>query len=253
MATHADATTVPAAVEAHGHGHHGPASAHEALQHHFDNMEQQREAGALGMWVFIAQEVMFFGGAFLAYLIYRSAYPNAFAAASNHLNWKLGAFNTVVLIASSLTMALAVWAAQVGRARRTQVLFMALTALLGLTFLGVKVIEYGDKYRDGLIPIAGWFNPHFALPEGVSVQQYQMFYWIYFAMTGLHALHMVIGVAILLPIMWFAWRGRYSPEYHAPVENFGLYWHFVDIVWIFLFPLLYLLGANFGHGGSGGH
>ena len=239
-------------AEAVEHAHHGPEAAHEALAHHFDNLEQQREAGALGMWVFIAQEVMFFGGLFLAYLIYRMKYPEAFMAASNHLDWKIGTFNTAVLIASSLTMALAVWATQVGRARRTQVLFMGLTMLLGLVFLGVKVVEYTDKYRDGLIPLAGWFNPHFALPAGVTVQNFQMFYWIYFAMTGLHALHMIIGVAILIPIMWAAWRGRYSPEYHAPVENFGLYWHFVDIIWIFLFPLLYLLGVHF-HGAGGGH
>ena len=232
-------------------GHHGhDEAAHEALAHHFDNLEQQREAGALGMWVFIAQEVMFFGGLFLAYLIYRMKYPEAFMAASNHLDWKLGTVNTAVLITSSLTMALAVWATQVGRARRTQVLFMAVTMLLGLVFLGIKVVEYSTKYRDGLIPVAGWFNPHFQLPAGVTVQNFQMFYWIYFAMTGLHALHMIIGIAILLPIMWAAWRGRYSPEYHAPVELFGLYWHFVDIVWIFLFPLLYLLGVHFHAGGG---
>lgn len=225
--------------------------AHTALAHHFDNLEQQREAGALGMWVFIAQEVMFFGGLFLAYLVYRLQYPNAFAAASNHLDWRLGTFNTAVLIASSLTMALAVWATQVGKSRKTQVGFMVATAILGLTFLGVKAYEYAEKYHDGLIPIQGMFNPAqggIHMPAGVTEQQYQLFYWIYFAMTGLHALHMIIGVAILLPIMWWAWRGRYSPEYHAPVENFGLYWHFVDIIWIFLFPLLYLLGAHFGGG-----
>jgi len=230
--------------------HHAPESAHKALAHHFDNLEQQREAGQIGMWVFLVQEVMFFGGLFLVYLIYRTLYPEAFAAASNHLDWKLGAFNTVVLICSSLTMALAVWAAQIGRTRRTQVFFMALTALLGATFLGVKAFEYTTKYRDGLIPIRGWFIPsgdvHF--PASVALQNIQMFYWIYFAMTGLHALHMIIGIAILLPIMWRAWRGAYSPEYHAPVELFGLYWHFVDIVWIFLFPLLYLLGAHYGEG-----
>ncbi len=226
-------------------------AAHEALAHQFDNLEQQREATALGMWVFIAQEVMFFGGLFLCYLLYRTSYPQAFAAASNHLNWKLGTFNTAVLISSSLTMALAVWATQVGRTRRTQLLFLGLTALLGTVFLGVKVIEYTDKYHDGLIPIAGMFDPvghGIHMPAGVPVQHYQMFYWIYFAMTGLHALHMIIGIGILIPIMWAAWRGRYSPEYHAPVELFGLYWHFVDIIWIFLFPLLYLLGAHFGRG-----
>jgi len=244
LATHADA------VEAHGHGHE---SAHSALAHHFDNLEQQREAGALGMWVFIAQEVMFFGGLFLAYLIYRMKYPTAFMAASNHLDWKIGTFNTAVLITSSLTMALAVWATQVGRSRKVQVGFMAATVLLGLVFLGVKAYEYNDKYVHGLIPVAGLFNPEPKLVQewteaGVTVQNVQMFYWLYFAMTGLHALHMIIGVGIIAPIMWFAWRGRYSPEYHAPVENFGLYWHFVDIIWIFLFPLLYLLGVHFGKG-----
>ncbi len=241
MSTHAEA------VAADEHGHHG----HEALAHHFDNLEQQREAGALGMWVFIAQEVMFFGGLFLVYLVYRMKYPDAFAAASNHLNWKLGTFNTAVLIGSSLTMALAVWATQVGRSRKVQVAFMAATLFLGSVFLAVKAVEYTDKYHDGLIPFAGMFHPtenaHF--PPEVSIKNIQMFYWIYFAMTGLHALHMVIGIGILLPIMWAAWRGRYSPEYHAPVELFGLYWHFVDIVWIFLFPLLYLLGAHYGSGG----
>jgi len=237
------------AVE-HGHGH-APEAAHEALAHHFDNLEQQREAGVLGMWVFIAQEVMFFGGLFLAYLIYRMNYPRAFMAASNHLNWTIGTFNTAVLITSSLTMALAVWATQTGRKPKVQVAFMAATVLLGLTFLGVKAYEYNEKYRDGLIPIAGWFQPHAELVHnwtaaGVTVQNVQMFYWLYFAMTGLHALHMIIGIIIIAPIMWWAWRGRYSPEYHSPVENFGLYWHFVDIIWIFLFPLLYLLGAHFG-------
>ncbi len=232
-----------------GAEHGGEHAAHAALAHHFDNLEQQREAGTLGMWVFIAQEVMFFGGLFLAYLVYRMKYPDAFMAASNHLDWGLGAFNTVVLITSSLTMALAVWATQVGRAAKTQVLFMVLTVVLGLVFLGVKAYEYNEKYHSGLIPIAGWFDPvghGIPMPEGVTVGQYQMFYWIYFAMTGLHATHMIVGVGIIIPIMIAAWRGRYSPEYHAPVENFGLYWHFVDIVWIFLFPLLYLLGAHFG-------
>jgi cytochrome c oxidase subunit 3 len=230
---------------------HGEHAAHSALAHHFDNLEQQREAGALGMWVFIAQEVMFFGGLFLAYLVYRMTYPTAFAAASNHLSWPIGTFNTVVLITSSLTMALAVWSTQVGKAPKVQVTFMLLTVLLGLTFLGVKAYEYHDKYVDGLIPIAGFFDPvghGIHMPQGVTVGQYQMFYWLYFAMTGLHALHMIIGVLIITPIIWWARKGRYSPEYHAPVENFGLYWHFVDIVWIFLFPLLYLLGAHFaGH------
>jgi cytochrome c oxidase subunit 3 len=244
------ATDAEAIEQAHGHA---PEAAHSALAHQFDNLEQQREAGTLGMWVFIAQEVMFFGGLFLAYLIYRMTYPNAFMAASNHLNWRIGAFNTAVLITSSLTMALAVWATQAGRAPKVQVAFMLATVLLGLTFLGVKAYEYHEKYVDGLIPAAGWFNPPAELlrqwaEAGVTVQNVQMFFWLYFAMTGLHALHMIVGVIIITPIIYWAWHGRYSPEYHSPVENFGLYWHFVDIIWIFLFPLLYLLGAHFGKG-----
>ncbi|MCA1592690.1 MAG: cytochrome c oxidase subunit 3 family protein [Acidobacteria bacterium] len=237
------------------HGEHAEhAAAHNALQHHFDNLEQQREATTLGMWVFIAQEVMFFGGLFLAYLVYRTRDPVAFAAASNHLNWKIGAFNTAVLIGSSLTMALAVWATQVGRSPKVQVFFLGLTVLLGATFLGVKAYEYHDKYVDGLIPVASLYHPDAHLigqwaASGVSPQHAQMFFWLYFAMTGLHALHMIIGVGIITPIIIAAWRGRYGPEYHSPVELFGLYWHFVDIIWIFLFPLLYLLGAHF----AGGH
>ncbi|HYN85895.1 MAG TPA: cytochrome c oxidase subunit 3 family protein [Pyrinomonadaceae bacterium] len=248
MATHADTAgvhTTPAQHEA----------AQSALAHHFDNMEQQKAATTMGMWLFLVQEVMFFGGLFLAYAVYRALYPQAWAAGSSHLNWKLGGFNTVVLICSSLTMALAVWAAQAGRPRKTQVLFLVLTAVLGLTFLGVKAVEYADKYQDGLIPFAGWFSPtdphtrELFTTHGATLQNVQMFYWIYFAMTGLHALHMIIGIAIIIPIIWAAWREKYSPEYYAPVELFGLYWHFVDIVWIFLFPLLYLLGAHL----AGGH
>ena len=224
-------------------------SAHSALAHHFDNMEQQREAGNLGMWVFLAQEVMFFGGLFLVYTLYRSSYPEAFAAASNHLNWQLGALNTVVLIVSSLTMALAVYFAQTG-ARRAQVVALIATMILGTAFLVVKAIEYYDKYKDHLIPVAGMFRWEGALPPGVETQHVQMFYWIYFAMTGLHALHMIIGLGIMAWLVYHAWRGRFTPEYHAPVEISGLYWHFVDIVWIFLFPLLYLLGRHLEAGGG---
>ncbi len=216
------------------------------LAHHFDNMEQQREASTLGMWVFLVTEIMFFGGLFLAYTLYRSKYPEAFMVASNHLDWRLGAFNTVVLIVSSLTMALAVWATQIGKTSRTQLIFLGLTALLGMTFLGVKAYEYHEKYVDHLIPVRGFFHWESALPNNVTEDKVQMFYFIYFAMTGLHALHMVIGLGLIAVIMFWAWRRRFSPEYYAPVEIFGLYWHFVDIVWIFLFPLLYLLGAHYG-------
>ena len=230
------------------------AATHSALQHHFENMEQQREAGTLGMWVFLVTEIMFFGGMFLAYTLYRYKYPEAFAVASNHLDIKLGGINTAVLIVSSFTMAMAVFSTQVGK-KRNSIIFLLMTMALGLTFLGIKAIEYHDKYRDSLIPgtlIPGRpFNPsphELHLPPGMPIGNVELFYWIYFAMTGMHALHMIIGVGILTVITILAVRGRFSPEYHAPVEISGLYWHFVDIVWIFLFPLLYLLGRHLeGH------
>ena len=226
-------------------------ASHPALQHHFENMEQQREAGTLGMWVFLVTEIMFFGGMFLAYTLYRSKYPEAFASASNHLSLPLGAVNTVVLILSSLTMALAVYSAQTGK-RRGQVICLVLTLILGMTFLGIKAVEYHDKYVDRLIPgrliPSRPFDPASVhLLEGAQAKNVEMFYWIYFAMTGMHAIHMIIGVGLLSVILFFAARGRYDPEYHAPVEISGLYWHFVDIIWIFLFPLLYLLGRHLEH------
>ena len=244
------------ATTQHVHGH-------RSLQHHFENMEQQREAGTLGMWVFLVTEIMFFGGMFLAYTLYRNAYPASFAPASNHLDITLGAFNTGVLILSSFTMAMAVYFTQVGK-QRPQVLCLVLTLLLGLTFLGVKAVEYHDKYEDHLIPgrlIPGNpFNPavqeegqavnqhNLHLLPGATVKQVELFYWIYFARTGMHALHMIIGAGLLTFLIIFSLKGRYDPEYHSPVEVVGLYWHFVDIVWIFLFPLLYLLGRHMLHG-----
>ena len=210
-------------------------STHPDLAHHFDSMAQQREASSLGMWVFLVTEIMFFGGMFTAYMVYRTYYPGAFAGASHHLNIVLGGINTAVLICSSLTMALAVLGSQVGN-RKMLAGFLVLTILLGLTFLGIKAVEYHHKFEEHLVP-----GPNFRYPEGQHAQQMQLFFSIYFAMTGMHALHMVIGVVALSVLLWFGLQGRYTPEYHAPVELTGLYWHFVDIVWIFLFPLLYLI------------
>jgi cytochrome c oxidase subunit 3 len=242
-------------LDAHDAHHGGDAAAtehaHSNLAHHFDNLEQQREAGSLGMWLFLVTEIMFFGGLFTGYIIYRMQHPQAFAIASSTLDWKLGALNTVVLIVSSLTMALAVYFAQMG-SRRSQIIFLVLTMLLGAVFLVVKGFEYADKFEHHHFPGLN-FQWNEAVPAGVSTHHIQMFYWIYFAMTGLHALHMIIGIGAMLFLIFYAYRGRYTPEYHAPVELTGLYWHFVDIVWIFLFPLLYLLGAHLTQGGGGGH
>lgn len=285
-------------------------------------MKQQEESVSIGMWMFLVQEIMFFGGMFTAYLVFRSRYPMAFAAGSNHLDAFLGGLNTLVLIVSSLTMALTVYYAQKGN-RNMQVILIVLTMLFGTVFLGVKAVEYTDKYNHGLIPVAGWnkrvradaapehkaalvlpfetvasaaetapgaephkyVNPHgefqwieydlirhtideqakepnvqhltqsekngyFSngqLDENKFRDKVRIFFWIYFVMTGLHALHMIVGLGLMTWLLWKAWKNTYNAEYYMPVEMSGLYWHFVDIVWIFLFPLLYLLGRHFIH------
>jgi len=214
------------------------------LAHQFEDLDQQLDATSFGMWLFLVNEIMFFGGLFAGYALYRSQMPAGFEAASNHLDIFLGGFNTVVLIGSSLTMALGVRSAQLGRNIWVRNWLIA-TLFLGLVFLGVKVIEYSAKYRDHLIPGANFQWPDPALAQGA-----QMFYVFYFAMTGMHALHMVVGAGLLLYFIRQAQQGRYHAHYFGPIENMGLYWHFVDIVWIFLFPLLYLLGLAF-HGGGG--
>ncbi len=300
-------------------------------------MGQQEESVTIGMWMFLVQEIMFFGGLFTAYLVFRSRYPLAFAEASNHLDAFWGGLNTLVLIVSSLTMALTVFYAQRGN-RNLQVIMIVLTMFFGTVFLGVKVIEYTDKYNSGLVPVTGlnkktprvveqaeavhrmddgpvappkegavsqkfvlpfetrayaaadpsgkqYVNPRgeFQWNYGSHVVDYglkkeketgkkylteserigyfsngifdpnkyrdkiRIFYYIYFVMTGLHALHMIVGLGLMTWLLYKAWRGTYNAEYYMPVEMSGLYWHFVDIVWIFLFPLLYLLGRHFLH------
>jgi len=208
-----------------------------ALREQFDTEAQQKDASTLGMWIFLITEVMFFGGMFLAYTIYRSTYSHIFALASSSLNVYIGCANTVVLLTSSLTMVLAVRAAQLGK-RRAIIAFLILTLLLGGVFLGVKAYEWNEKFVEHHIPGTSFHM------EGVPQElqgRAQLFFSLYFAMTGLHALHMVIGLGIFSFLTYKAWKGAYSPTYHTPIEIGGLYWHFVDIVWIYLFPLLYLI------------
>ena len=229
----------PVAIHPPGHGH---TPHHPYLQHHFDSMPQQAEASTLGMWVFLVTEIMFFGGLFMAYLVYRWQSPMGFQEASHHLDIFWGALNTALLIISSLTMALAVRAAQTSQPAMTQVKWLVATMILGTGFLGIKVIEYTDKFTHHLVP-----GPNFQW-TGLYPKPAEQFYSLYFAMTGLHALHMIIGIGIMLVITWMAWRKTFDTEYYTPVEVAGLYWHFVDIVWIFLFPLLYLIGRHFTPG-----
>ena len=221
---------------------HAPHAHHPKLQHHFDDMDQQLEASTLGMWVFLVTEIMFFGGLFMAYLMYRWANPSAFQEASAHLNKGWGAANTIILIVSSLTMAMAVRSAQMSAKPKTQVAWLLATMVFGTAFLGVKYVEYSDKFHHNLVP-----GPHFEWP-GQYPAGAEIFYSLYFCMTGLHAIHMIIGLGIMAVIAVMAWRGTFDARYYTPVEVGGLYWHFVDIVWIFLFPLLYLIGAHYGAG-----
>ena len=207
------------------------------LAHHFDDLEQQHAAGSLGMWLFLVTEILFFGGLFAGYTVYRWQYPAAFAQASHEADLVLGTINTVVLIGSSLTMAMAVHYAQLGN-RKAIVIFLILTMFLGAAFLGIKSTEYHHKYVDHHFP-----GPDFVFPAPFA-QQAQLFFIFYFVMTGLHAAHMIVGIVLLATIAVLASRGRYSREHYAPVEMAGLYWHFVDIVWIFLFPLLYLIDRH---------
>jgi len=226
---------VHAALVDHGHEHH------PRLQHHFDSLEQQLYASTFGMWVFLVTEVLFFGGLFMAYILYRIWYPEAFAAGSSQLNIPLGTFNTAVLIGSSLTMALAVNAAQRGAKAREQVIWLCGTMFLGAVFLGIKVIEYAEKIQHTLVPGASFnFHGHTQFQETG-----QLYFSLYFALTGLHASHMIIGLVILAILAYKAAKGQFTAEWYTPVEIMGLYWHFVDLVWIFLFPLLYLIpGAH---------
>lgn len=209
-----------------------------ALREQFDTPEQQREASALGMWIFLITEIMFFGGIFMAYTAYRSHYPEVFGLASRSLDVIVGAINTAVLLCSSFTMVLAVRAGQLGR-RMAVIVNLALTLFLGMVFLGIKAFEWYEKYHEHHIP-----GPAFFL-EGTPLQgQAQLFFSLYFAMTGLHALHMVVGAGLLSVLIYQAWRGKFSAEYYTPIDMVGLYWHFVDIIWIYLFPLLYLINRH---------
>jgi cytochrome c oxidase subunit III len=215
------------------------SSAPSALAPQFDNLKQQHEADELGMWLFLSTEIMFFGGMFLAYTIYRTQDEAAFAAASRQLDLLLGTVNTAVLLCSSLSMALAVFAAETLQ-RRKLVVLLAVTMVLGCVFLGIKGIEYFHKYEHGLMPVMGLpFEWH-----GPSPGHAEMFFDLYFLMTGVHALHMLIGLGVLLILLIKASRGGMLGDFSTPIHLTGLYWHFVDIVWVFLFPLLYLIGAR---------
>ena len=230
---------------------------HPAYQrHHFETITQQFEATNFAMWLFLLTEVMFFGGLFTAYLIMRNWYYPAFVEASHQLNVGWGTANTGVLILSSFTMAMAVWNAQMRR-KSGLVLCLVLTFILGLVFLGIKSIEYTEKYEKHHVPgfhysVSSFLDPasdpevHAKYPDDKPLpldmaRHTELYFFLYFAMTGMHALHMIIGISILGYLIIRARAGDYTTGHVTYIENFGLYWHFVDIIWIFLFPLLYLI------------
>jgi cytochrome c oxidase subunit 3 len=240
----------PLAAEDHGHGH-------SLLQHQFDDLPQQRECNSLGMWLFLATELMMFGGLFFAYSFYRWKFDGAFHVGSRHLDITLGTINTFVLLFSSLTMALAVWSATT-RKKGGLVFWLGLTWLFGAAFLGIKAVEWTTDWNHGLIPGLNWtyYDHH---PEelaklaaqNITTAQVQMYFTVYFCMTGLHAIHMIVGLGVVTAFMILGARGAFTSGNDQPVEIMGLYWHLVDIIWVFLFPLLYLI-AGF-HPGGGGH
>jgi cytochrome c oxidase subunit 3 len=216
------------------------------LEEHYPNLEEQHEAASLGMWIFLVTEVMFFGVLFLGLSVYRYLYGEAFEKASEKLNWMVGGINTVVLLVSSLSMVLAVHSAKTGQQRQI-IRYLYITAALGGLFLVFKGYEYYSDYRDNLIPgwrfeTSEWVDQEGLRPEQVpQVKLFLLFYWI---MTGLHGVHVIIGIGVVLAMAILARGGRFSPAYYSPVDVTGLYWHFVDTVWIFLLPMLYLLGTH---------
>jgi cytochrome c oxidase subunit III len=265
-------TSVGAAVLGNGHAH---AHGHPNLQHHFEDLGQQRRASTLGMWTFLGTEVMFFGGAIASYLVYRFSSPDVWGVASRELNAPLATLNTIILLTSSLTMALAVHAGPTG-VKKDQVRYLLATMALGALFLGIKSYEYYEEYEKHLVP-----GRHFSaralkiptveeadgvtLPAGeraeaavtresaavlsVTPPQFararaQLFFVFYFCLTGLHAAHMIVGLVMLGVILRMASRGVFTPAYSNPLEVAGLYWHFIDIAWVFLYPLLYLVALH---------
>jgi cytochrome c oxidase subunit 3 len=228
-------------TEGHGADHHAHGSHPSFLAHHFDTPAQQFDAAKLGMWAFLAQELLFFSGLFVFYGIYRSWYPHTFSEASHQLDRTMGTVNTLVLLVSSLTAALAVRSAQLGKKDQTTT-YLVITILCAFIFLGVKYFEYKHKFEAGLLP-GKYFHPvqHHLAPGTHLGPEGHVFFSVYFMMTGVHALHIIVGIGVLTWILIRNLRGEFSKEFFTPVDIVALYWHLVDLVWIYLFPLLYLI------------
>jgi cytochrome c oxidase subunit III len=226
------------------------ASTHSpVLKHHFDNLEQQHASERLGIWMFLATEVLFFGGLFGAYTVYRSYYPTEFEFASSKLNRTIATVNTLFLITSSLTITLGIRAAKLGQ-RAALIRFLLITAALGAAFMVMKGFEYAEDFHEHILPGTAFGGEikeqaeHLQLDTG----KVQLFLCFYYIMTGIHGIHILVGIGCILWLVWEARRGNIPPENYSTVEVVSLYWHLVDAIWLFLMPLLYLAGAGFGKG-----
>ncbi|MFN7132772.1 MAG: cytochrome c oxidase subunit 3 family protein [Myxococcales bacterium] len=216
------------AAHAHGHGHN------PHLAHHFGSMAQQNHAARMGMWLFLSTEILLFGGLFVAYAVYRYLYPETFRQASLHLDLTLGTVNTVVLITSSFTVVAAHYFANKNNSKMVGIMLL-LSILMAFAFLGIKSIEYSHKFHEGALP--GKFYTY----TGLQLPGASMFFTIYFLTTGLHAFHVIIGIIVLTWLMVRAFRGDFGASYSTPIDLGGMYWHLVDLIWIYLYPLLYLI------------
>ena len=238
--------------------HHAPAGDEPILEVQFDDLEQQHQSSMIGMWLFLATEVLFFGGLILAYVVYRTTSEREFELASAHMAVWLGFLNTVILLGSSLTMALAVRSAQLHQ-HRDLIVYLGLTMALGAGFLGVKAIEYTEEFNEHLVP--GWnFRVHEEAHHGsghsepsdrevvekeqLNAGRYEMFFVLYFFMTGLHAIHLIIGIGLVGIMAYLSYHRWFSGGGATQIEVTGLYWHFIDIVWVFLYPMLYLINVH---------
>lgn len=224
------------------------ASTHSpVLKHHFEDLGQQHACERLGIWMFLATEILFFGGVFGAYTVYRLWYPSEFVLASSHLNRTFATINTVFLITSSLTITLAIRSAKIGD-RGALIRNLLITAALATAFMVVKGFEYAEDFHEHLVP-GPTFGAKFhdeAVEKGLDPGKVQLFLCFYYIMTGIHGIHIIIGIGCILWLVWEAWRGTIPPENYSTVEVVSLYWHLVDAIWLFLMPLLYLAGAGYG-------
>lgn len=230
--------TATTAAESHAHGHddhgHGHGDHPPHLQHYFVSSEQQFDAAKMGMWLFLLTEILLFSGMFVAYTVYRVWHPEVFFEAATLLDWRMGGLNTLILLASSFTVALSIHFAQKDR-KDLVVANLVATIVLAGCFMVVKYFEYTHKFHEGIFPGANYAY------EGLDMAYVPQFFSIYFIMTGIHGFHVLVGMGILSWVAWRAHRGDFSSEYYTHIELSGLYWHLVDIIWIFLFPLLYLI------------